>query len=327
MRRRDFITLLGGAAGAWPFGARGQQLRRVGVLLGAYSQGDREGQANIAGFLGTFQRLGWTDGRNIKIEYRWGAGDADRIKALAAELVRSAPDALVVSSSQALAEIQRLTSTIPIVFAQIGDPVGTGFVAGLARPGGNLTGFQTFDVAIGGKWLGLLKEAAPNLSRAAVLFNSQTAPSIAQLRAAEAVAPSLGVTVSAVESNDGGEIERAVAAFAGRPNGGLMVAPNPYILANRTSIIILAARHRLPAIYPYRFFATEGGLISYGPDLVDQYRGAATYVDRILKGDKPSDLPIQAPTKYELVVNMKTAKALGLDIAPGLPLRADEVIE
>jgi putative tryptophan/tyrosine transport system substrate-binding protein len=327
LRRRDFITLLGGAAAAWPLAARAQQPRRIGVLMSNYAQTDREGQANAAAFLDTFQRLGWTDGRNVRIDYRWGAGDAERAKAAAAELIRSAPDVIVVATSPALAELRRLTSTIPIVFAQVADPVGSGFVAGLARPGGNVTGFQSFDAAMGSKWLGVLKEAAPNLSRAAVLFGSDSASTIAFLRAAQAVAPSLGVAVTAVDIHEGGEIERAIATLAGQPDGGLIVMPHPNTVANRASIIVLAARYRLPAIYPYRYFATEGGLLSYGPDQIDQFRGAATYVDRILRGEKPGDLPVQAPTKFELVVNLKTAKALGLNIPPAFPLRADEVIE
>jgi putative ABC transport system substrate-binding protein len=328
MNRREFITLFGGAATVgWPLVARAEQPQRLGVLIANYAQTDREGQASIAAFLDTFQKLGWVDGRNVRIEYRWAAGDPDRAKAAAAELVRSTPDAIVVTTAPALAELHRLTSTIPIVFIQVGDPVGSGFVASLARPGGNITGFQAFEPTMGGKWLGVLKEAAPNLSRAAVLFSSDAGPNVAYLRAAEAVAPSLGATVTAVDVLDGGEIERSVAAFASQPDGGLIVMPNRYTLANRGSIIILAARHRLPAIYPYRPFAVEGGLISYGFDLIDQWRGAATYVDRILRGEKAGELPVQAPTKFELVVNLKTAKTLGLNVPPAFPLRADEVIE
>jgi putative ABC transport system substrate-binding protein len=327
MKRRDFITLLGGAVAAWPLAARAQQPRRIGVLMGGYSQTDREGQAQIAAILDTFQRLGWTDSRNVRFEYHWGTGDADRIKASAAELVHSAPDVIMVTGNPALAELHRLTSTIPIVFIQVADPVGSGFVAGLARPGGNITGFQGFDSAMGGKWLGVLKEAAPNLSRVAVLFSSDSAANVAFLRTAEAGAPSLGVTMTAIDVHDGGEIERAVGTFASRPDGGLIVMPHPYTTANRTSIIILAARYRLPAIYPFRFFAAEGGLMAYGDDQIDLWRRAAAYVDRILRGAKPGDLPVQAPTKFQLVVNMKTAKALGFDIPPGLPLHADEVIE
>jgi putative ABC transport system substrate-binding protein len=325
--RREFITLIGGAAVAWPLTAHAQQPRRIGVLIDNYAQTDREGQARIAAFLDTFQRLGWTDGRNVRIEYRWNAGDAERAKASAAELVHSAPDVIVVVAAPALAELRRLTSTIPIVFTQVADPVESGFIATLAQPGGNITGFQSFDATMGGKWLGLLKEAAPNLSRVAVLFGSDSPPNVATLRAAEAVAALLGVTVTAADVHDGGEIEGAVATFASQPYGGLIVVPHPYTIANRASIIILAARYRLPAIYGYRYFAAEGGLMAYGPDQIDQWRGAATYVDRILRGEKPGDLPVQAPTKYELVINLKTAKALGLSIPPTFPLRADEVIE
>jgi putative tryptophan/tyrosine transport system substrate-binding protein len=330
LRRREFISLLGGAAAAWPLVARAQQaerMPRIGVLVGTYGQTDREGQDRVAVFLDTFRRLGWSDGRNVRIDLRWGAGDADRSKAFAAELVRSAPDVIVVVNNPTLAALQPLTRTIPIVFIQVSDPVGSGFVAGLARPGGNITGFQNFEPTMGGKWLGVLKEAAPNMSRAAVLFGSDIAVNVAYLRAAEAVAPSLGLQVAPIDIHAGVEIERAIATFASQPDGGLVVLPNPNATANRASIIILAARHRLPAIYPFRFFATEGGLMSYGIDQIDQWRGAATYVDRILRGEKPGDLPVQAPTKFELVINLKTAKATGLQIPPAFPLRADEVIE
>jgi putative tryptophan/tyrosine transport system substrate-binding protein len=330
MRRRAFIALLGGAAAAWPLVARAQQaerMRRIGVLVASYAETDREGQARVAAFLDTFRRLGWSDGRNVRIDLRGGAGDAGRSKIFAAELVRFAPDVIVVASNPALAELQRLTHTIPIVFAQVSDPVGSGFVAGIARPGGNITGFQNFEPTMGGKWLGVLKEAAPNLSRAAVLFGSDNAANVAFLRAAEAVAPSLGVQVTAVDIHADAQIERVIATFAGQPDGGLIAFPHPNNTANRASIITLAARHRLPAIYPFRYFATEGGLMSYGIDQIDQWRGAATYVDRILRGEKPGDLPVQAPTKFELVINLKTAKAIGLHIPPAFPLRADEVIE
>jgi putative ABC transport system substrate-binding protein len=283
MKRREFITLLGGAAAAWPLAARAQQPRRIGVLISLYSQTDREGQASIAAFLDTFQRLGWIDGRNVRIDYRWGDGDPERAKIMAAELVRSAPDAIVVAGSPALAELQRLTSTTPIVFVQVGDPVAAGFVHSLAQPGGNVTGFQAFEPAMGGKWLGVLKEAAPNLSRAAALFGSDSRADVAYLRMAEAIAPSLGVAVTPVDVVDSGGTERAVAAFASQPDGGLIVLPHPNTWANRGSIIILAARHRLPAIYPFRIFAAEGGLLSYGFDQIDSWRGAATYVDRILR--------------------------------------------
>jgi putative ABC transport system substrate-binding protein len=329
MRRREFITLLGGVAAAWPYVARAQQpdrVRRIGMLI-HYSQTDREGQARIAAFLDTLQRLGWTDGRNVRIEYRWSAGDTGREKASAAEFVRSTPDMIVVANWTALAELQKLTSTIPVVFTQVSDPVDSGFVASLGRPGGNISGFQNFEPAIGGKWLGLLKEAAPNMRRVAILFGSDSVATVAMLHAAEQVAPSLGVQVTAVDVHGGVEIERAIAAFASQPDGGLIFTPHPSLTANRGSIILLAARHRLPAVYPYRYFATEGGLMSYGPDQIDQWRGAATYVDRILRGEKPGELPVQTPAKYELVINLKAANVIGLNIPPALPLRAGEVIE
>jgi putative ABC transport system substrate-binding protein len=327
LKRREFISLLGGAAAAWPLAARAQQPPSVGVLIASYSQTDREGQASISAFLAAFQKLGWSDGRNVRIAYHWAGGDAERAKAMAAELVRSTPDVIVVATSPALAELQRLTSIIPVVFVQVGDPVGSGFVSSLARPGSNITGFQAFEPAMGGKWLGVLNEAAPSVRRAIVLLDAGTAGNIAFLHAAEAIAPSLGVSVTAHDVLDGSAVERAVAAFASEPDGGLIVMPNRYTLANRGSIIVLAAAHRLPAIYPNRFFAAEGGLISYGFDLIDQWRGAATYADRILRGEKPAELPVQAPTKFELVVNLRTARALGLTIPPAFPLRADEVIE
>ena len=329
MRRRDFITLVGGAA-AWPLAARAQpadHVRRLAVLITPYAQTDREGQARVAAFLDTLQRLGWVDGRNLRIEYRWGGGDVDRARAAAAELVRSTPDLIVSISNPALAELQRLTSTIPIVFAQVSDPDGSGFVASLARPGANITGFQNFEPAIGGKWLGVLKEAAPNMRRAAVLFGSDTVANMGFLRAAEAVAPSLAVELTAIDVVGGAEIERAIDRFASEPDGGLIVVPNPVTITHRRLIIALADRYQLPAVYAYRYFVADGGLISYGPHFEDQYRQAAGYVDRILRGEKPGDLPVQAPTKYELVINLKTTKTLGLDVPPMLLARADEVIE
>ena len=329
MRRREFISLVGGTAMGWPLVARAQQgesARRIGILM-HYSQTDREGQVRIAAFLDTLQRLGWTEARNVRIEYRWSAGDAGREKASAAELVHSRPDVIVASGWTALAELQRLTSMIPIVFTQVSDPVDSGFVASLTRPGANISGFQNFEPAIGGKWLGVLKEAAPSMRRVAVLFSANSAATVAFLRAAEAVAPALAVEVTAVDVHGGIEIDRAIAEFAGQPDGGLIVTSHPNFVANRGLIILLAARHRLPAIYPFRYYATEGGLMSYGPDQIDQWRGAATYVDRILRGEKAGELPVQAPTKYELVINLKSAKVIGLNIPPTFPLRADEVIE
>jgi putative tryptophan/tyrosine transport system substrate-binding protein len=330
MRRRDFIKGIVGSAGAWPLAAHAQQadrIRRIGVLL-VYSETDRENQARIVAFREALQTLGWTEGRNVRFEFRSSGGDFAREKAAVAELVTSAPDLIVATGSRALAEAQRLTSTIPIVFTQVSDPVGSGFVASLARPGSNITGFQMFETAIGGKWLGLLKEAAPNMHRVAVLFGSDLgAAGLGWLHAAEALAASLDIEVTPVDVSGGVEIERAITAFAGQPSGGLLVMPYPAIVADRAPIILLAARHRLPAIYPYRYFAAEGGLMSYGPDQVGQWREAAIYVDRILRGEKPSELPVQAPTKYELVINLKTAKIIGMDMPPALSLRADEVIE
>jgi ABC-type uncharacterized transport system substrate-binding protein len=331
MRRREFITLLGGTTAAWPLAARAQQsdrMRRISVLMGAFASTDPEGQVRFAAFLNTLQGLGWTIGRNFQMEVRWATDDIERTKANAAELVDLAPDVIVVVASQALAELQRLSRTIPIVFVQLSDPVGGGFVPSLARPGGNITGFQNFEPEMGGKWLGLLKEAAPNIIRVAVLLHPETDNNLTLLRSVEAVAPSLGMQVTAAGVHDGVEIERAISTFATRPDGGLIVVPQAITVTHRGSIIELVARHRLPAIYPFRYFATEGGLISYGPpDLVEQWRGAARYVDRILRGEKPGDLPVQAPTKYELVINLKTAKALGIKILESFLLRADEVIE
>jgi putative ABC transport system substrate-binding protein len=327
MRRRDFITLVGGAA-TWPLAARAQErVRRVGLLLAAYTETDQAGQARIAAFRNTLQQLGWSDGRNIQFEYRWSGGNAANAKTLAADLVESAPDAIVVAGDPALTQLHKLPSAIPIVFTQVSEPVDSGFVASLARPGSHITGFQNFEPAMGGKWLGVLKEIAPNLKRVGAMFSSDAAPHGSFLRAAEVAAPSLGVTVSVVDVQNSGEIERAIAAFAGQLDSGLLVFPHPNTIANRGLINALAARHQLPAIYPYRYFATGGGLISYGPDQIDQWRGAARYIDRILKGEKPANLPVQAPTKFETAINLKTAKALGLTVPPSLLARADEVIE
>jgi putative ABC transport system substrate-binding protein len=329
MRRRQFMTLLCGAAAALPFVARAQQgerVRRIGVLIPAYAQTDREGQARLAAFVSTLHGFGWSEGRNLGIEVRWPGGDVARAKADAAWLVGAAPDAIVVSSNPALAELKRLTATIPLIFVQVSEPTDSGFVSSLARPGGNITGFQNFEPAIGGKWLGVLKDVAPQVRRAAMLLNPDIASNVGFLRAAESIAPSLGMQVIAAGVRDAADIERGITAFGGEAHS-LIIAPTPVTVAHRGSIIGLAARRRLPAVYPYRYFAMDGGLVSYGPDQLDQWRGAASYVDRVLRGAKPGDLPVQAPTKYELVVNLKTAKALGFDIPPSFPLRADEVIE
>ena len=301
-------------------------MRRIGVLMGL-SADDPEGQARLAAFLQGLQQLGWTDGRNVRIDFRWGAGDADRFRRYAAELVALAPDVILASGSPAVGPLLQATRTVPIVFAPVADPVGAGFVDSLARPGGNATGFMLFEYGIGAKWLELLKEIAPGVTRVAVLRDPAIASGIGQFGAIQAVAPSLGVEVSPVNVRDAGEIERAVAAFARGPNSGLIVTGSALAVVHRDLIITLAARHKLPAVYFERYFVAGGGLLSYGPDFVDQYRRAAGYVDRILKGEKPADLPVQAPTKYELVINLKTAKALGLDVPPTLLARADEVIE
>jgi putative ABC transport system substrate-binding protein len=329
MRRREFITLLGGAAAAWPLAARAQQperVRRIGVLMNLASD-DSEGQARKAAFLQGLGASGWTDGHNVRIEYRWTAGDADRSRKYAAELVALAPDVILGSGSATVGPLLRATRTVPIVFVSVVDPVGAGYVASLARPGGNATGFTLFEYGISGKWLELLKHIAPTVRRAAVIRDPGIPSGTGQLGALQAVAPSFGVELSPVDVRDPGEIEHTVTSFARQPNGGLIVTGSASAIAHRELIITLAAQYRLPAVYPYRYSVTSGGLISYGPDTVDPFRRAAGYVDRILKGEKPADLPVQAPTKYELVINLKTAKALGLDVPPTLIARADEVIE
>ena len=328
MKRREFITLLGGAAAAWPLAARAQQgerMRRIGVLM-HLAPDDLEGQSRLAAFLQGLQQLGLTDGRNMRIDTRWGASDADR-RRYAAELVAFAPDVILASTSLAMVALQHATRTVPIVFVNVADPVGAGFVDSLARPGGNVTGFAMFEYSMSGKWLELLKEIAPRVTRVAVIRDPANPAGIGQFAVIQSVAPSFGVELSPVDVRDVGEIERAVTAFARSPNDGLIVTGSALAAVHRNLIVTLAARHRLPAVYPFRFFVTGGGLISYGPDTIDQYRHAAGYVDRILKGEKPADLPVQAPTKYELVINLKTAKALGLDVPPMLLARADEVIE
>jgi putative tryptophan/tyrosine transport system substrate-binding protein len=328
MIRREFITLVGGAA-AWPLAARAQQgerIRRIGVLLPAAAD-DSLIQTFVGAFLQALAVLGWTIGRNVRIETRWAGANAAEIRRHAAELAALAPDVILAYGASTVGALLQATRTVPIVFPVVVDPVAAGFVDSLARPGGNVTGFMMFEYSMGGKWLELLKQIAPGLTKAAVLRDSTQGGGTSVFAAIQAVAPSLGVEVNPVNMRDTGEIERAVAAFARSPNGGLILPGSAAATFHRDLIIALAARHKLPAVYYERFFATAGGLISYGPDQIDQFRRAAGYVDRILKGEKPGDLPVQAPTKYEMVLNLKTAKALGLTIPPSLLATADEVIE
>ena len=329
MRRREFITLLGGSAVTWPLAARAQQpdrMRRLGMLMNRAAD-DPRGQVELAAFQQALQQLGWSDGRNIRIDTRWGENDVDRDRGYAAELVALAPDLILASGTLSVAALRHATRTLPIVFVEVSDPVGAGLVDTLARPGGNITGFKKHEYSLSGKWLELLKEIAPRLTRAAVLRDSANPAAIGQFGAIQAVATSLGVELRPVDIRDASEVESAVAAFANSANGGLIVQPSASTWVHHDLIIALAARHKLPAIYWSRDEVTGGGLISYGPDLVDQLRRAAEYVDRILKGKKPADLPVQAPTKYELVINLKTARALGIEVPPTLLARADEVIE
>jgi len=329
MQRREFITLLSGAAAAWPLAARAQQgerMRRIGVLMNL-AAADPESTARVTAFAQGLQESGWTDGRNVQIDYRWPAGDAERIRRYAAELAALAPDIILAGGGAVVPSLLQATRAIPIVFTQTPDPVGAGFVESLARPGGNVTGFMLYEYGIGAKWLELLKEIAPHVTRAAVIRDAAIASGIGQWGAIQTAAPSFGVELRPVDVRDASEIERAIAAFARSPNGGLIVAASTLAVVHRDLIVTLAARHKLPAVYPSRFFVRSGGLIFYGPDSVEPHRRAAGYVDRILKGEKPADLPVQAPTKYELVINLKTAKALGLDIPATVLARSDEVIE
>jgi putative ABC transport system substrate-binding protein len=326
MRRRTFITLLGGAA-ACPLAARAQQgerMRRIGVLMNLPAD-DAEGQGRIAAFLQELQQLGWTDGRNVLIDRRWAAGDAGRFQRYAEELVALAPDVILAAAVPSVQALQRATRTVPIVFANVSDPVASGFVQSLARPGGNTTGFMQFEFGLSGKWLELLKQVAPDVTGAAVLRDPDVGSGTAQFAVIQAMAPLLRVEVNPVNVRDPSEIRRAVEARS--PNGGLIVTASAMAYTHRDLIITLAARHKLPTLYFDRSFVAASGLISYGPDYTNQYRRAASYVDRILKGEKPADLPVQAPTKYELVINLKTARALGLPVPDSLLARADEVIE
>jgi ABC-type uncharacterized transport system substrate-binding protein len=329
VRRRKFITLLGGAVAARPLAARAQQaerVRRIGVLTAATDANDPDAQARNAVLVQTLQQLGWVEGRNLRIDYLWGEGLPNVIRKQAAELLALAPDVILASGTSALGTLLEATRTVPIVFVNVSDPVGSGFVDSLSRPGGNATGFMQFEYSLSGKWLELLKQIAPAVTRAEVLRDSAIS-GIGQFAVIQSVASSVGVEVSPVNVREAGEIERAIAAFARSPNGGLIVTSSALGLRHRELIIALAARHKLPAIYYRRYWIASGGLVSYGYDLPDQFRRAAAYLDRVLKGEKPADLPVQAPTKYELVINLKTAKALGLEIPPLLLARADEVIE
>jgi putative ABC transport system substrate-binding protein len=329
VKRREFISLLGSTAAAWPLAAGAQQadrMRRIGVLMNSTAD-DPEGQARIAAFHQGLQEWGWTLGQNARIEVRWGAFDASSSRRYAAELVALSPDVILAAASAAMGALQQATRTVPVVFVNIIDPVGAGFVESLARPGGNATGFTPFEYGLSGKWLELLKEVAPSVARAGVLRDSTVGSGIGQYAIIQAVAPSLGVELRPIEVYDTSEIERAIAAFARLPNGGLIIVGTPSAPIHRHLIITLAARHQLPAVYPFAYYARDGGLIAYGPDLVSPFRRAAGYVDRILKGEKPAELPVQAPTKYELAINLKTAKALGLTVPATLLARADEVIE
>ena len=329
MKRRNFITLLGGAAAAWPLAARAQQreqVRRIGVLV-PYTADDAEVQARVGAFLQELQQSGWTIGRNVRIDIRWAGGKRDDIRRHAAELVALRPDVILAQGGSTLGPLLQATRTVPIVFPGIVDPVGAGFVDSLARPGGNVTGFMSMEYSTAGKRLELLKQVAPNVARVEVLRDSTQGSGNSQFAVIQGAAPLLRVEVNPVNIRDADEIERTVTAFARSPNGGLIVASGPGANAHRDLIISLAARHKLPAVYPDRYFSIFGGLISYGPDFVDQYRRAAGYVDRILKGEKPADLPVQAPTKYELVINLKTAKALGLEVPATVLARVDKVIE
>jgi ABC-type uncharacterized transport system substrate-binding protein len=327
MRRREFVTLVSGAAVTWPFAARAQQperMRRIGILVS--SGEDDEGKPRIAAFQEALQPFGWIAGRNVQIDVRWGGGDAQSIRKYAAELVALAPDIILANGSATVGPLLQATRTVPIVFVYVSDPVGAGFVDSLSRPGGNATGFTPFEYSTSGKWLELLKEIAPSVTRVAVIRDAAISTGLGQFVAIQAVATSFGVEVSAVNVRDPKEIERAVMAFARTSNGGLMTG-SALAVIHRHLIITLTARYKLPAVYFERFFVTSGGLISYGPSMVEQYRAAAGYVDRILKGEKPADLPVQVSTKYDLVINLKTAKALGLIIPPSVLARADEVTD
>jgi putative tryptophan/tyrosine transport system substrate-binding protein len=327
--RREFITLLGGAAAAWPLAARGQQgdrMPRIGVLSSS-SAHERTSQLRLTALQQGLQRTGWIEGRNIQIEKRWSAGNVENLRAYAAELVAHAPDAILANGSAATTQLSQATRTVPIVFTDVPDPVGAGLVDSLARPGGNVTGFMLFEYSISGKWLELLKEIAPTITQAAVLRDPSMIAGVGQFAAIQSVAPSLGVDLRPIDVRDAAEIERGMLAFAQRTNRGVIVVSSPLAALHRDLIIRLAAEHKLPAVYSFGYYAASGGLMAYGPDPNDPFRRAADYIDRILKGEKPADLPVQAPTKFELIINLKTAKALGLTVPDKLLVAADEVIE
>lgn len=328
MRRRQFLGMVGGAA-AWPMGAWAQpnQLRRVGVFTSGLAADDPDVQVRIAALLQELQRLGWTVGRNVQIDYRWGLSDAERTRKYAAELVALAPDVILTSGTASVAPLLQATRTVPIVFVNVADPVGAGFVASLAHPGGNTTGFVQFEYSLSGKWLELLKQIAPSTVRVAVIRDPAISAGIGQFGAIQSMGSSVGVEVSPVNVRAASEVENTIAAFARQPNAGLIVTASALALLHRDLLIMLAARHKLPTVYFRRIFVTNGGLLSYGIDLTDQYRRAAGYIDRILKGEKPADLPVQAPTKYELAINLKTAKALGITVPATFLATADQVIE
>jgi putative ABC transport system substrate-binding protein len=328
MRRRDFITLLGGAA-IWPLAARAQRLdrtRRVGVLM-TLEESDSSGMERISAFAEELRKLGWSTPGNLSLDVRWGAGDLSRLRQYAAELIGLSPDVVLAVGGVTMQALQQASSNVPVVFAQVLDPVGAGYVASLARPGGNFTGFTNFEYGVTGKWLELLKEAAPHITRAVILRDPAATAGTAQLAAIQAVAPSLRVEITPLSLHDRAHLERDLVTFARVPNGGVIVPAGAQVTIHRELIIALVSQLRLPAIYPYRHFVNSGGLLSYGPDVIDQIRRAAGYVDRILKGEKPADLPVQAPTKYELIINLKAAKVIGVDVPATLLARADEVIE
>jgi putative ABC transport system substrate-binding protein len=329
MQRRGFLAILGSAVAAFPLTARSQQadrMRRIGVLIGLAAN-DAQGQAALAALLQAFAQLGWVDGRNVKIDYRWGGGNADEARKYAAELVGLGPEVMMATGGASVGALLQASKTIPVVFANVPDPVGSGFVESLSRPGGSATGFVQFEYSLSGKWLELLKQIAPDVKNAAILWDPTIVAGIGQFAVIQSVAPSLGLEVHAINVRDAAGIERAIEAFARVPNGGMIVTASALAIIHRDLIVKLAARHRLPTVYFQKVFVTGGGLISYGADFIDQYRRAAGYVDRILRGEKPADLPVQAPTKYELAINLKAAKAGGFTIPPQVLTSADEVIE